>query len=136
MKYNAYSGNQLENMPPIIWWVVWLAMLMGVTIITFALGGGASESPSPDEGPTGSFPIFAVAILVPVILVIIAIRWVLLPRIKTQPLGFVAFLIGMSTSELIAFFGIFGLPEYQWTLFAIAIVAMLQFAPLFAHQRD
>ncbi|GEM_PF-5566357 len=109
-------------------WVVWFAMTSSLVIIQFILGKGL---PSMSGG--GSVSILLVAPLV-LILGSMAVRFLVVPKLKLKMQFFVFMTGGMSMAEMAHFVGIFIIgtdkPDMV-VIFPMALLAMLTYAPVY-----
>lgn len=109
---------------PLVWWILWFAILFGlVTIYTF-LG----QSPAVAAGPTSSLR------FVPILPAVASgfIRWMLLPKANPNGAAMGLFLIGLALAEACVILGIFLAPDLKQTYFVLGLLGVAQFAPFFA----
>lgn len=115
-----------------VFWILWFALLNGIVIITFIVGGGIPEGDNQGKPPT---LIIAMAALLAVISV--AIRFLVIPKIKELEKLLPLMLLGMAFAESIGIIGIFvvakELPETRLALFVTSVSAMLAYAPFYVH---
>jgi hypothetical protein len=131
--------NQPKANPPplgIMMWVLWFAMLAGVSVVIFFLGGGlptGKNAPGVDISPVFwacVVPLFMATML----------RWLVLPRFTALNKIFVGMILGLSFSEGAIMIGIFLLPgnqpETKLLLIGLGLASMLQYAPIYARGPD
>lgn len=104
---------------PIIWWIVWGAIMAGLTVIFLTIRPPATARSL--EGGFRYLPIapFCVAMVV---------RWLILPRF-TGVRAFPIFIIGLAMAESTGILGIFLVPALREVYFALALVGLAQFVP-------
>jgi hypothetical protein len=116
---------------PIVFWVIWAAILSGLPMIYLFLGqSGASGAGSPPSN-TGGFPLGLVAALPPLLCSII-VRWAVLPRMEQAAKALVIFVMGLALAESCGIIGIILGGEHKNLFFLAGILAVLQYIPLFA----
>jgi len=119
----------------IVFWVVWFAILQGLLIMQFFVGGGI-----PKGSDQGSPPVLFPAIAAGMALAVFVIRFVWIPRIKVLPGKLTAMVVGLALSEGVGLLGIFVLgKEFQATKLILMMVAfgcILSLAPVYAMSRD
>lgn len=117
-------NNQQRTIPLTNWWIIWLALQVGIFVIYFVLEKSARENKGP-ESPiwlAGFLPLIGSAI----------VRCVVLPRISVIQTAFPFFVIGIAMAEATTFFGMFLFPEQKQLFFLLSVVGMFQFIPTFA----
>lgn len=117
-------NSQQRTIPLINWWIVWLALQVGIFVIYFVLEKSSRENKGPE------FPIWLAGFL-PLIGSAI-IRWMVLPRISVIQTAFPLFVVGIAMAEGATFFGMFLFPEQKQLFFLLSVVGMFQFIPTFA----
>lgn len=108
--------------PLLVWWILWFAILSGLVMLFFFLGGGAT---TPSAGPLTYFPLIPLALGA-------FVRWVVLPRMKTATQALPVFMIGLALSEGSGILSFVLVPEMRNTYFILALLGVIQFIPLFA----
>ena len=128
--------QQNNPKPPqaLVFWIIWFAILNGLLMIQFFVGGGI-----PKGADQGKAPFMFLAIAAGLALVALGIRFVLIPQIKEVPKKLPAMIIGLAISEAIGLLGMFAVskefPETQQILFVCAIASIISFAPVYAKVR-
>jgi cytochrome bd-type quinol oxidase subunit 2 len=123
--------NEPANHPQaalIVWWMIWAALLIGVFVIYF--GAGKDTKPSPG---TASDSLVWMVCFVP-FLISVAVRWLVIPRIKAAQAAMPFFLVGLVAAESICLLGLFAFPAHKIELFALGVAGLLQMAPFFANR--
>ena len=115
------TAPERKTPPPIIWWVIWSTTIIGLTAMYLVL------HPSMTQPPNGFLRFLPVA---PVFLALL-VRWVLLPRFSGAA-AFPAFILGLALAESCGIFGILLVPSLKQAYFALSLVGLVQFVPLFA----
>lgn len=116
---NETSG---KTSPLLVWWIIWVAICMGVIVIFVAV---------PPSGKTPELPGLRYLPIVP-LMVATAIRWFVLPRFKERRRAFPIFIIGLALAEGCGIVGMFLVPELRSTYFVLSLVGLAQFVPVFA----
>lgn len=112
---------------PIIFWVLWLAILNGLIMIYVILG----QSPQSSASQSSGLPLGLIVGLPPLIFSIIT-RWALLPRIDNPSKALGVFIVGMAMAEGCGIIGIFLGGAQKNLLVIAALVGILQYIPFFA----
>jgi len=112
---------------PVVFWILWIAILSGLPMIYLVMGQSSTQTSS----PSSSFPLGLVAGLPPLVFSIVA-RWAILPRIDNPAKALSAFIVGMALAEGCGIIGIILGGEHKNLLFAAGVLGVLQYIPLFA----
>lgn len=116
---------------PVIFWIIWFAILNGLVMIQFIAGGGI-----PKGEDQGNPPVLYLSIATGLALVALAIRFLLIPRIEEPVRKLPAMIIGLALSEGIGLLGMFLIgkefPATRLALFVTAIACIASFAPFYA----
>jgi len=116
--------------PQMVWWVLWIAFMVGIFQIYYFLGivGGAHHVPKPAPDP------FIAALgLIPVGLSVL-IRWGALPRIQNAQTALAFFVVGIAFAEASCFIGLFVFPAFKEAFFIFSVLGIAQFIPFFARR--
>lgn len=130
------NSQQGSSAPPqaMIFWILWFAILQGLVIIQFFVGGGI-----PKGADQGNPPLWALAVAGGLALVALAIRFMVIPRLVSVSQKLPAMIIGLAFSEGIGFLGMFGVgkefPTTQLVLLVMAVCCIISFAPVYAKPR-
>ncbi len=123
--------NQTAPNKTLVLWVIWAAMLAALFKFQFFLGGGL---PSGEDDGMADLPFLAMAI--GALLASTAIRWIVLPRQKSEDAVLVTMIIGIALAESAQFFQLFligdAYPQTQLTIFVFAVLGVAQFVPIYA----
>lgn len=128
--------NPTSPRPPqvLIFWVIWFAILGGLLVIQYKLGGGVPTGRNAADAkiPAVIFVAFGEVLFATVV------RWLVLPRFVELPKKLVWMIIGLALSEGAGFFGIFLIPrdqpETRLLVFLLSVLSVLQFVPLYARE--
>ena len=127
MNRNLFSPAQGDPKRRLfVWWVQWVAFLVGIFVFCAFLSRPAGDRPATDPS---LWPITLIPLAVSVIL-----RWVFLPRARVLQTAYAQFVIGIAMAEAVCFFGIFLFPDRLQILFPLSVVGVFQFIPLFARR--
>ncbi|QTN31583.1 hypothetical protein HZ994_04335 [Akkermansiaceae bacterium] len=115
---------------PFVFWIIWFAILNGLFIILFFAAGGIPEGTNEGETPMG-----LVLVAMALAAVSMAIRFLLIPRIKDLAKLLPAMVVGLALAEAIGMIGMFvipkNLPQTQIALFVTSVSAVLAYAPFY-----
>ncbi|MEK0449064.1 MAG: hypothetical protein RL088_1332 [Verrucomicrobiota bacterium] len=115
-----------RSLPPErTWWIIWFALLSGPFVIF-------SVVPSPKSPDLANVMPWQIA-LVPLV-VIGAIRWAILPKVRNGMQGFALFIAGLALGEIPSLLGVLLFPEMKRELFFLTTLAMAQFVPMFSRR--
>lgn len=119
-------GNRTKTPPAIVLWVLWCAFASALVVYRNMLAGKAADTHSitaPDTIP--AWLCFAIPIMI-----VLPLRWLVIPRLRTPFLVLPVFLVSVAFAEALTFFGLFLFPA-QFSFFYIASWLMLvQVMPL------
>jgi hypothetical protein len=112
--------------PPalLIWWIIWAAIVAGLSALYFTLGQRSSSAPD-DVIVIRYLPLAPLALAV-------VVRWLVLPRFTERLRAFPIFIIGVALAESCGIMGIFLVPNLAATYYVLALFGLIQFAPVFA----
>lgn len=122
--------------PPqaLVFWILWFAILSGLVMIQFFAGGGI-----PKGADQGDPPVWLLLATGGLALLVLGIRFILIPRIKSVPKKLPAMIVGLALSEGVGFLGIFAVgkefPTTQLSCLVLAICCMVSLAPVYAKER-
>lgn len=118
--------------PPIqlVAWIIWFAILSGMVILQFFVGGGIPSGTNNGHPPAlQQFLPAAPAFLA------LVIRFLVLPRIPTAEKKLPIMIVGLAFAEATGLLGMFIVSkEYgstQLTFFILSILAILSLAPIY-----
>lgn len=123
---NALSSprHPAPVVPLLVWWVIWCAILTGLTAIYIFLGrrsGGEGLAGGNAMDYVGLAPLALSALL----------RWLVLPRVNQAGAALPLFVVGLALAEGGGILGIF-LGEKRPELYVLGVLGILQWAPIFA----
>ncbi len=129
------SQQELPKPPPaLVFWIIWFAILNGLVMIQFMVGGGIPKGEDQGRPPTQML-----AIAAGLGLVALSIRFLWIPRIDAVVRKLPAMIVGLALSEAIGFVGIFGVgkefPATRQALFVAAVACIVSLAPVYAKPR-
>lgn len=123
----------MQNQQPpiqITAWIIWFAILSGLVIMQFFIGGGIPSGTN--DGTPPALQQFLPAI--PAFLALV-IRFLVLPRISTTEKKLPVMIVGLSFAEATGLLGMFIVSKAygstQLTFFVLAILAILCLAPIY-----
>ena len=111
---------------PIIEWITWSAISIGVIVLYFNFG----QRPYGPEQPITAPSALALVGLGPLV-ASIALRWLLLPRMPSAQKRFPLFIVGLALAEACGILGIFLGGEHKDTLFTLSLLGLAQYFPAF-----
>lgn len=123
--------------PPavMVFWIIWFAILQGLVLVQFFVGGGI-----PNGEDQGNAPVWVMAVAGCLALVALAIRFTLIPRLTSFQKLLPAMIVGLAFSEAIGFLGMFVLgeefPATRLSLFVLSICCIVSLAPLYAKSKE
>lgn len=125
------NQTPLKPATPLTVWILWFAILQGLGLIVFFVGGGIPSGP--DRTPA---PILFVGLATALVFLSLAVRFFVLPRIGTLQKKLPALLVGLALAEGAGFVAIFMIPAASphtklWML-AASFVTLLLHAPVYA----
>lgn len=101
----------------------WLSMLLAYRVLL------VGDGPNIDSLPSVSW--FVVVMYTWPVVCTVALRWFVIPRIKTFSLTIIPFFLGIVLAMSLAFYGIYLFEGFLTVFFVTACLATLQFIPLF-----
>ncbi|MES2981019.1 MAG: hypothetical protein V4727_01800 [Verrucomicrobiota bacterium] len=114
-----------------VFWIIWFMIMNGLFVMLFVAGGGIPKGSNAGPPPTwiiGACAAFTV--------VAVAIRFLIIPRIKQLSKLLPAMIVGIAFAEATGIIAIFALgkefPETRMTLFLTSVFTVLIFAPSYA----
>jgi len=115
----------------LIAWIVWFAMLQTAFVYPFFLGDGFPSGENADEPMNAALW----ALCFGPILLAACIRWIVIPKLREPAQLLIAMIVGLALSESPILFSIFFMadyPQYQIAVLMVAIVSLIQFAPIYS----
>jgi hypothetical protein len=130
---HAYLMIQPQgNTPqPIMFWVIWFAILTGLLIMQFFAGGGIPSGSDQGDGPV----LFQTLSLVSATASII-VRFVIIPKLRDLQKKLPMMIVGLALAESIGILGMFAVPhQYGATrlfMLGLSIACVVISAPVYA----
>lgn len=127
------NSQDNHSKPPqaIVFWVIWFAILQGLIILQFFIGGGISKG-----SDQGAPPVWVLALAGGMALGALGIRFRVIPRITAVAQKLPMMIVGLALSEGIGLLGMFAVgeefPATQRVFFGLAICCIICFAPRYA----
>jgi hypothetical protein len=116
---------------PVVFWVIWFAILSGLLIMQFFAGGGI-----PTGGGQGGEPAIYQVVTLAIAAAALFVRFVIIPRLKGLEKKLPAMIIGLALSEGIGIIGMFAIPQHHAStrvfMLGAAIVCIVLSAPVYA----
>ena len=118
-------NNQPKGPLPLVWWIMWFAILNGLIMMFFILRPPASQSQAVTDGtPIGLIGVIPLALSC-------ILRWAVFPKINSLTKMFPLFILGMAMAESCGLIGIFMGGKWTNALIGAAFMGIFQFAPTF-----
>lgn len=128
------SSNASAPPVPVVFWVLWFALIMGLGMVTFVVGGGIPKGEDPGPAP--------LIVWVPAGAAFLSLVWrfLLLPRAKSLQAKLPLMIVGLALAEGCGMISLFVIarthPATSLNLLVAAFVCMLLYAPVYASQRS
>ena len=111
-------------------WVIWGAILMGLFVLQFFIGGGIPTGEQMENPPTVMSLICIAGVAIGTL-----IRWLVIPKLNDKPKLLRAMVVGLALSQGSGLMQIFLLgkeyPDTQKLIFVLAVLGVVQFAPTY-----
>ena len=111
-------------------WVIWGAILMGLFVLQFFIGGGIPTGEQMENPPTVMSLICIACVAIGTL-----IRWLVIPKLNDKPKLLRAMVVGLALSQGSGLMQIFLLgkeyPDTQKLIFVLAVLGVVQFAPTY-----
>jgi len=125
-------GSQPNSPNAIVFWIIWFAIFNGLFIMQFLAAGGIPKGSNDGDAPVGIIGIAAMLAVVSV-----AIRFLLIPKVKDPAKLLPVMVLGLAMAESIGIIGMFAVgkefPETRIALFVTSVSAVTVFAPVYVH---
>jgi hypothetical protein len=125
-------GSQPNSPKASVFWIIWFAIFNGLFILLFLAAGGIPKGSNEGDVPMG---IIGLAALLTVVSV--AIRFLLIPKIKDPGKLLPVMILGLALAEAIGIIGMFAVgrefPETRIALFVTSVSVVTVFAPVYVH---
>jgi len=114
----------------LIAWVIWGAILMGLFILQFFIGGGIPTGDQMENPPTVMSLICIAGVAIGTL-----IRWLVIPKLNDNLKLLPAMIVGLALCESSGLLQMFLLgkeyPDTQKLIFVLAVLGVVQFAPTY-----
>lgn len=114
----------------IVWWIIWFNILNGLMMIYVFIG---PKSGVISTRPTNEPSIIEYLYLLP-LLISVALRWVVIPRVPHRQTAFVVFMVGLALAESSGILAIVLHIHSTREFVTLSLLGILQWAPLFARK--
>ena len=123
--------NEMMRSPDqLIAWVIQGAILMGLFVLQFFIGGGIPTGDQMENPPTVMSLICIACVAIGTL-----IRWLVIPKLNEKPKLLRAMVVGLALSQGSGLMQIFLLgkeyPDTQKLIFVLAVLGVVQFAPTY-----
>jgi len=119
------------NKPILVYWTLWGAILSGMMILQYIIGGGIPSGNDAQNPPNGVFAICIFLIAISTI-----IRWIFIPKAQNRGKLLVFMIVGLAMADGVQIFQLVLIgpefPQKQLTVFVLAMLGALQFVPIYA----
>ena len=124
------KNETMTSTDQLIAWVIWGAILMGLFVLQFFIGGGIPTGDQMENPPTVMSLICIAGVAIGTL-----IRWLVIPKLNDKPKLLRAMLVGLALSQGSGVLQIFLLgkeyPDSQKLIFVLAVLGVVQFAPTY-----
>jgi CDP-diglyceride synthetase len=114
-----------------VFWLIWFAIMNGLFIMLFFVAGGIPKGVN--QGPP---PTWIVGVSAALVVIAIAIRFLVIPKIKQLSQLLPMMIVGLAVAEAVGILAIFVLgkefPQTRMTLFVTSVFTVLAYAPSYA----
>ena len=124
------ENETMRSTEQITAWVIWGAILIGLFVVQFFIGGGIPTGDQMENPPTVMSLICIAGVAIGTL-----IRWLVIPKLNDKPKLLRAMLVGLALSQGSGVLQIFLLgkeyPDSQKLIFVLAVLGVVQFAPTY-----
>ena len=124
------KNETMRSPDQLIAWVIWGAILMGLFILQFFIGGGIPTGDQMENPPTVMSLICIAGVAIGTL-----IRWLVIPKLNGYHNLLRAMVVGLALCEGSGIQQIFLLgkeyPDTQKLIFVLAVLGVVQFAPTY-----
>ena len=124
------KNETMRSTDQLIAWVIWGAILMGLFVLQFFIGGGIPTGDEMENPPTVMSLICIAGVAIGTL-----IRWLVIPKLNDNLKLLRAMIVGLALCEGSGFLQIFLLgkeyPDTQKLIFVLAVLGVVQFAPTY-----
>ena len=124
------KNETMRSPDQLIAWVIWGAILMGLFVLQFFIGGGIPTGDQMENPPTVMSLICIAGVAIGTL-----IRWLVIPKLNDNLKLLRAMIVGLALCEGSGIQQIFLLgkeyPDTQKLIFVLAVLGVVQFAPTY-----
>ncbi|MDA7623557.1 hypothetical protein OAG61_02855 [Akkermansiaceae bacterium] len=124
------KNETMRSPDQLIAWVIWGAILMGLFILQFFIGGGIPTGDQMENPPTVMSLICIAGVAIGTL-----IRWLVIPKLNDNLKLLPAMIVGLALCESSGLLQMFLLgkeyPDTQKLIFVLAVLGVVQFAPTY-----
>ncbi|MDC0280478.1 hypothetical protein OAL03_02870 [Akkermansiaceae bacterium] len=124
------KNETMRSTDQIIAWVIWGAILLGLFVLQFFIGGGIPTGDQMENPPTVMSLICIAGVAIGTL-----IRWLVIPKLNDNLKLLRAMVVGLALCEGSGIQQIFLLgkeyPDTQKLIFVLAVLGVVQFAPTY-----
>lgn len=124
------QNETMKSPDQIIAWVIWGAILIGLFVLQFFIGGGIPTGDQMENPPTVMSLICIAGVAIGTL-----IRWLVIPKLNDNLKLLRAMIVGLALCEGSGIQQIFLLgkeyPDTQKLIFVLAVLGVVQFAPTY-----
>ncbi|MBT6166457.1 MAG: hypothetical protein HN570_03985 [Verrucomicrobia bacterium] len=124
------KNETMRSPDQLIAWVIWGAILMGLFVLQFFIGGGIPTGDQMENPPTVMSLICIAGVAIGTL-----IRWLVIPKLNDNLKLLPAMIVGLALCESSGLLQMFLLgkeyPDTQKLIFVLAVLGVVQFAPTY-----
>ena len=124
------KNETMRSPDQLIAWVIWGAILMGLFVLQFFIGGGIPTGDQMENPPTVMSLICIACVAIGTL-----IRWLVIPKLNDNLKLLPAMIVGLALCESSGLLQMFLLgkeyPDTQKLIFVLAVLGVVQFAPTY-----
>ena len=124
------KNETMRSTDQITAWVIWGAILIGLFVVQFFIGGGIPTGDQMENPPTVMSLICIAGVAIGTL-----IRWLVIPKLNDNLKLLPAMIVGLALCEGSGLLQIFLLgkeyPDTQKLIFVLAVLGVVQFAPTY-----
>ena len=124
------KNETMRSTDQIIAWVIWGAILIGLFVLQFFIGGGIPTGDQMENPPTVMSLICIAGVAIGTL-----IRWLVIPKLNDNLKLLPAMIVGLALCESSGLLQMFLLgkeyPDTQKLIFVLAVLGVVQFAPTY-----
>ena len=124
------QNETMKSRDQLVAWVIWGAILMGLFVLQFFIGGGIPTGDQIENPPTVMSLICIAGVAIGTL-----IRWLVIPKLNDNLKLLPAMIVGLALCESSGLLQMFLLgkeyPDTQKLIFVLAVLGVVQFAPTY-----